>query len=62
MTTYRVTSATGFLGHKEGDEFDAELTPEQERRAKHRGAIRVVRRGDDNDKTKSKEKEGESDA
>ena len=42
MTTYKVTATTGFRGHAEGDEFDAELTPDEERRAKERGSIKVV--------------------
>jgi hypothetical protein len=43
MTTYKVTAPTGYLGHKEGDEFEADLSPEQERRAKERGSIRAVK-------------------
>lgn len=54
MTTYKVTAATGFRGFKEGDTFDADLTPEQEQRAKERGSIRVLRRDDDQDKPKPK--------
>ena len=53
MTTYKVTAPTGFHGHAEGEEFDAELTPEQERRAKERGSIKIV--------NKSKKKEEASD-
>jgi len=45
-TTYKVTGLTAFAGHKPGEEFDAELDPDQERRAKERGQLRVVRRGD----------------
>ena len=45
-TTYKVTAATGFRGHKFGEEFDAVLTPEQEKRAKDRGSIRVVSRNE----------------
>jgi hypothetical protein len=44
ITVYKVTGTTPFLGHQPGDEFEAELDPEQERRAKERGSIRVVRR------------------
>lgn len=40
---YKVTAATGYLGHKQGEEFEAELTPEQERRAKQRGSIQAVK-------------------
>ena len=43
-TTYKVTAKTGFRGHAEGEEFQADLTPEQEERAKARGSIRVVSR------------------
>ena len=46
-TTYKVTAATGFRGHAEGEEFEAELTEDEERRAKERGSLRVVKRGDD---------------
>lgn len=54
-TTYKVTAATGFMGHQLGDEFDAELTEDQERRAKERGSIRVVRRGDSAKSAKQEE-------
>jgi hypothetical protein len=50
MTVYKVTAKTGYRGYAEGDEFDAELTPDEERRAKARGSIRVVKRDDDDDK------------
>ena len=43
MTTYKVTAATGFGGHKQGEEFEADLTEEQERRAIRRGSIKPVR-------------------
>jgi hypothetical protein len=46
-TTYKVTGPTSFQGHQPGEEFDANLDPELERRAKQRGSIRVVQRGDD---------------
>lgn len=49
-TLYKVTGLTSFRGHKPGEEFEAELTEDEERRAKARGSIRVVKRGDD-DKT-----------
>jgi hypothetical protein len=52
-TTYKVTAATGFGGHKEGEEFEAELTEEQERRAIERGSIEPV-------KSKGKEKKGDA--
>jgi hypothetical protein len=54
---YKVTAPTGYRGHKEGDEFEADLTEDEERRAKQRGSIRVVKR--DTDKP---EKEDKSDA
>ena len=50
MTTYRVTAATGYAGHKQGEQFEADLSEEQERRAKERGSIRVVKRDDKPDK------------
>ena len=57
MTVYKVTAKTGYAGHAEGEEFEAELTPEQERRAKDRGSIRVVRRDDDKEKKGEKKEE-----
>lgn len=57
MTTYKVTGP-GYRGHKHGEVFDADLTDEQERRAKDRGAIRVVKR-DSDDKPKAKKEEGD---
>ena len=44
MTTYKVTGAVPFQGHQPGEEFETELDPELERRAKERGSIRVVKR------------------
>ena len=46
MTTYKVIGATAYLGHQPGEEFEAELSEDQERRAKERGSIRVVKRND----------------
>jgi hypothetical protein len=43
MSTYKVTAATGYDGHAEGEEFKAELTEEQERRAVERGSLEVVK-------------------
>jgi len=43
-TTYKVVGLTAYLGHQPGEEFEADLDPEQERRAKERGSIRVVKR------------------
>lgn len=45
-TTYKVTAATGYRGHAEGEQFEAELTPDEERRAKARGSIRAVKASD----------------
>ena len=56
MTVYKVTGDTPYQGHQPGDEFEAELTEEQERRAKARGSIRVIRR-DKHDKHEE-EKDG----
>lgn len=44
-TTYKVTAATGFDGHQEGEEFEAELDEDLEERAIERGSIEVVKRG-----------------
>lgn len=60
MTVYKVTGAT-FQGHEPGDEFEADLDPDQERRAKARGQLRVVKRGD-TPPPEIKEKEEEADA
>jgi hypothetical protein len=54
MTKYKVTAATGFNEHKEGDEFEADLTEEQEQRYLERGSIEIVT------KAKSKQKKEES--
>ena len=51
-TTYKVTASTGFRGHVMDEEFEAELTEDEERRAKERGSIRVVERA----KTKEEKK------
>jgi hypothetical protein len=50
MTVYKVTGPTAFRGHEPGEEFEDELSPEQEKRAKARGSIRVVKRADKDDK------------
>jgi hypothetical protein len=52
MTRYQVTAATGYRGHAEGEEFEAELTEDEERRAKERGSIKVVKREEPKTKTK----------
>jgi hypothetical protein len=54
-TLYKVIALTGFRGHKQGDEFEADLTPDQERRAKARGSIRVVRRDKQDDEKEGKD-------
>jgi hypothetical protein len=53
-TTYKVVGLTAFQGHQPGDEFDADLDPELERRAKERGSIRVVKRGNNAKKKEEK--------
>jgi hypothetical protein len=45
-STYKVVGQTPFRGHRPGEEFEADLDEHTERRAKQRGSIRVVRRGD----------------
>lgn len=52
-TTYKVMAGT-FMGHPEGEEFEADLDEALERRAKERGSIRVVKRGDEDPKGKEK--------
>ena len=49
--------ATGFRGHKEGETFEADLTEAEEKRAKERGSIRVIRRDQKHD-----DKEDDADA
>jgi hypothetical protein len=44
VTLYKVTGQTAYRGHKPGEEFEAEIAPEAERRAKERGSIRVLKR------------------
>lgn len=55
MTTYKVVGQTAFAGHKPGETFEAELTEHQERRAKQRGQLRVIRRGDEHETHEQKE-------
>jgi hypothetical protein len=55
QTRYKVSGPTSFQGHRPGEEFEADLDPELERRAKERGSIRVVRRGDEPDNGKGKD-------
>ena len=56
---YKVTGPTAFQGHQPGEEFDADLDQQLERRAKDRGQIRVVLHDISNDKP---EKEDQVDA
>ena len=46
-TAYKVTGPTAFRGHSPGSELEADLDPGLERRAKERGSIRVVKRGEE---------------
>lgn len=55
-TVYKVTGTTAYFGHQPGEEFEADLTEDQERRAKERGSIRVVKR-DTTEKSKKEEEE-----
>jgi hypothetical protein len=41
-TKYKVIAATGYAGHAEGEEFEAELDELAERRAIQRGSIKKV--------------------
>jgi hypothetical protein len=40
---YVVTGATAYLDHQPGEEFEAELTDEQEDRAIERGSIKLAK-------------------
>jgi hypothetical protein len=55
MTKYKVTAETGFNEHKQGDEFEADLTEEQEQRYLERGSIEIV-------EANQKKKGGKTDA
>lgn len=55
MTTYKVTGGTPFMEHEPGEEFDAELDPDQEARAVARGSIEAIKAGT---KTKKEENDG----
>jgi hypothetical protein len=44
VTLYRVAGPAAYMGHKTGEKFEAELDPEQEKRALERGSIKVVKR------------------
>jgi hypothetical protein len=58
MTKYKVTAETGFAEHKLGDEFEADLTDEQEQRYLERGSIEIVTKA----KAKTTKKKEETDA
>ena len=47
MTTYKVTTPTGFRGYAEGEEFEAELEPFLEERALEQGQIEVVKKNEE---------------
>lgn len=53
MTSYKVTGATAFMGHRPGQQFEADLDPQLERRALERGSIK---------KTTAKKEKEETDA
>jgi hypothetical protein len=57
-TTYKVVGSTYFRGYAPGEEFEAELTEEQERRAKERGSIRVIKRGENKKEKEEAEPNG----
>jgi hypothetical protein len=59
VTRYRVTGAVPYLGHQPGEEFEAELSDDQEDRALKRGALKKVRRAPKDDE---KEEEEQQDA
>ena len=52
VSDYKVTGNTPYKGHKPAEEFEADLTEEEERRAKDRGSIHVVRRNDKTEQSK----------
>lgn len=49
-TTYKVMARTGFMGHAQGETFEADLPEDVERRAKARGSIRAVPKKTDDGK------------
>ncbi len=55
MTVYKVVGSTPFRGHQPGDQFEADLTADEERRAKERGSIRVIKREPDKHKEEEKD-------
>jgi hypothetical protein len=42
-TTYKVTGSRPYRGHRPGEEFTAELSEDEERRALERGSIAVAK-------------------
>lgn len=42
MTKYKVVASTGYKEHAAGDEFEADLSEDEERRALERGSLEVV--------------------
>ena len=56
VTRYLVTGNTAYLGHRPGEEFEADLDEAAERRALERGSIEVSRK---TAKTKKKEETGD---
>jgi hypothetical protein len=55
--TYQVTGP-GFRGHKRGEQFEANLSEDEARRAIDRGAIRPVKSGDAGKQTREGTKDG----
>ena len=62
MTTYKVLGSTSFAGHKPGEEFEAELDPAQEKRAKARGQLRVIKRSHNNQEEEEATADAEADS
>lgn len=58
MTKYRVTGPVPYAGHQPGEEFEAELPEDVERRALERGSLEVAGRK----KKKTENEEEETDA
>jgi hypothetical protein len=57
-TTYKVTGTTAYQGHRPGEEFTADLSEDEERRALERGSIAVAK----GRSSKKQDKEEGSDA
>jgi hypothetical protein len=43
-TTYKVVALTPYMGHQPGETFEADLDPDQARRALERGSIKAVKK------------------